>query len=239
MTKEVRRLSIVVLVMFLALLTSTTWIQTIAADNLAEHPQNKRTLYDSYEIQRGDIILADGSVIASSVPSNDVFSFQRVYQNAEMWAPVTGYLNPVIQSSTGIESAANDVLTGTSDSQFWDRFQRIVSGQTPRGSSVQLSLDPVAQQAAWDALQGLQGSVVVIEPKTGRILAMVSTPSYDTNLLASHDSEAVETAYQELLAAPDDPLFNRAIGGNLNPPGSTFKVVVAAAALSSGKYTEA
>lgn len=237
MTKEVRRLSIVILVMFMVLLASTTWIQAIAADNLAEHPQNKRTLYDSYEVQRGDIILADGTVIASSVPSDDVFSFQRVYQNPEMWAPVTGYLNPVIQSSTGIEAAANDYLTGQSDSQFFARIERLLSGQPPRGSSVQLSLDPVAQQAAWDALQGYQGSVIVMEPKTGRILAMVSTPSYDTNLLASHDSAAVEEAYQQLLDAEGDPLFNRAIAGNLNPPGSTFKVVVAAAALESGKYT--
>ncbi len=239
MTKEVRRLSVVMLVMFLALLASTTWIQAMAADELAAHPQNKRTLYDSYEVQRGDIILADGSVIASSVPSDDVFSFQRVYQSPEMWAPVTGYLNPVIQSSTGIESAANDVLTGTDDSQFFDRIQRILSGQAPRGSSVQLSIDPVAQQAAWDALQGYQGAVIAIEPKTGRILAMASTPSYDTNLLASHDSDAVEAAYQELLNAEGDPLFNRAIAGNLNPPGSTFKVVVAAAAIESGKYTPA
>lgn len=237
MTKEVRRLSILVLAMFVVLLTSTTWIQAVEADNLASHYENKRTLYDSYEVQRGDIIVSNGTVIATSTPTDDIYSFQRVYTDSQMWAPVTGYLNPVLGSATGLEATENDLLTGQSNSQFFTRFERILSGQAPRGSSIELSLDPVAQQAAWDAMQGYTGSVVAIEPSTGRILAMVTTPSFDTNLLAVHDADATEAAEETLLADPSNPLYNRAIAGNLNPPGSTFKVVVAAAALSSGKYT--
>lgn len=238
MTKELRRLSVVMLAMFLALFVSTSIIQVVQATTLANTPGNTRALYDSYEVQRGSII-ASGAAIASSVPSNDVYSWQRQYVDADMWAPVTGYLNPVLDSSTGIERAANDVLSGSDGSQLFSRIDRAITGQAPRGSNVELSLDATAQRAAWDALTqaGYQGSVVAIEPSTGRILAMVTTPSYDTNQLASHDTAAVDAIYNQLMADPRQPMVNRAIGGNLNPPGSTFKLVVASAALASGRYT--
>src|SRR5690606_4529933 len=106
-----------------------------------------------------------------------------------------------------------------------------------QGLSVNLTMNAKAQRAAWDALQGLQGAVVAIEPATGRILAMVSTPGFDTNKLAAHDNDAVNAEHDRLAADPAKPLYNRAIAGNLNPPGSTFKVVVAAAALASGDWT--
>jgi len=236
MTRELRRLWIVVLAMFLALFAATSWIQVVRADELAANSANTRALYDSYQVQRGAII-AGGTAIASSVPSDDVYSFQRVYTDPEMWAPVTGYINPMLGSATGIEQAMNSVLSGTSGSQFLQRIEQIISGQKPRGSNVVLSLDPVVQRAAYDALGDLQGAVIAIEPATGRILAMVTSPSFDTNLLAQHDSGAVNAVYDQLEADPLHPLYNRAIGGNLNPPGSTFKLVVASAALASGKYT--
>ncbi len=236
MTKELRRLSILMLVMFLALFGSTSVIQVVQADDLARNPANTRALYDSYEIQRGSII-AGGTAIASSVPSDDVYSWQRVYVDADMWAPVTGYINPVLGSARGLEQAMTQALSGTADSQFLSRLDRIVTGQPPRGSNVETSLDPVVQRAAFDALAGLQGAVIAIEPDTGRVLAMATSPSYDTNALASHDTEAVEAAYQALLDDPADPLADRAIAGDLNPPGSTFKLVVVSAALASGEYT--
>ncbi|QEW01659.1 peptidoglycan D,D-transpeptidase FtsI family protein [Microbacterium lushaniae] len=236
MTKELRRLSILMLVMFLALFGSTSVIQVVQADDLARNPANTRALYDSYEVQRGSII-AGGTAIASSVPSDDVYSWQRVYVDADMWAPVTGYINPVLGSATGLEQAMTQALSGTADSQFLSRLDRIVTGQPPRGSNVETSLDPVVQRAAFDALAGLQGAVIAIEPDTGRVLAMATSPSYDTNTLASHDTEAVEAAYEALLDDPADPLANRAIAGDLNPPGSTFKLVVVSAALASGEYT--
>lgn len=236
MTKELRRLSTLVLIMFLALFGSTSVIQVVQADDLAANPLNRRTLYDSFDVQRGSII-ASGSAIARSVKSNDIYSWQREYTDPEMWAPVTGFINPVLQSSTGIEQAMNQELSGTGNSQFLARVERIVSGQPPRGSNVLLSLDASVQKVAYDALGDLQGAVIAIEPKTGRVLAMVSSPSFDTNKLAAHDSDAVNKAHDALEDDPSNPLFNRAIGGNLNPPGSTFKLVTASAALASGEYT--
>jgi peptidoglycan glycosyltransferase len=235
-TKELRRLSILMLLMFLALFASTSVIQVVQAEALAENSRNTRALYDSYEVQRGSII-ASGAAIASSVPSNDVYTWQRVYVDGDMWAPVTGYINPVLGAATGIEQAMNQELSGTAGSQFLDRVERIFTGQPPRGSNVELTLDAAVQRAAYDALGELQGAVIAIEPSTGRVLAMVTSPSYDTNLLASHNTDEVNTLYEALDDDPAHPLFNRAIGGDLNPPGSTFKLVVASAALASGRYT--
>ncbi|WP_314503163.1 penicillin-binding transpeptidase domain-containing protein [uncultured Microbacterium sp.] len=236
MTKELRRLSILMLLMFLALFASTSVIQVVQAETLAENSRNTRALYDTYEVQRGSII-ASGAAIASSVPSDDVFAWQRVYVDGDMWAPVTGYINPALGSATGIEQAMNQELSGTAGSQFLARIDRILTGQPPRGSNVELTLDAAVQRVAYDALGDLQGAVIAIEPSTGRVLAMVTSPSFDTNLLASHNTGEVNDVYDALDADPTHPLFNRAIGGDLNPPGSTFKLVVASAALASGDYT--
>ncbi|GAA1997953.1 peptidoglycan D,D-transpeptidase FtsI family protein [Microbacterium ulmi] len=236
MTKELRRLSILMLIMFLALFGSTSWIQVVHAETLSADPHNERALLDSYEVQRGAIV-ASGTAIATSVPSGDRYSWQRTYVDAPMWGHVTGWINPILQSATGIERAMNQELSGTAGSQFLARIDRILTGQPPRGSNVTLSLDAAVQRAAFEALGSLQGAVVAIEPATGRILAMVSSPSFDTNQLAAHDTAAVNEYYDTLEDASDDPLSNRAIGGDLNPPGSTFKLVVASAALASGQWT--
>ncbi|MEV7610236.1 penicillin-binding transpeptidase domain-containing protein [Microbacterium sp. NPDC089320] len=236
MTKELRRLSIVMLFMFLSLFAATSWIQVVEADALGQDPNNRRTLLDSYEIQRGSIIV-DDVAIASSTPSDDRYQFQRVYTDAAMWAPVTGYFNPALQSATGIERAMNADLSGTGSSAFFAEIERILSGQPQSGFSVELTLDTAAQRAAYDALQGLNGAVVAIEPDTGRILALVSTPGFDTNQLATHDADAANATYDQLDEDPTKPLSNRAIAGDLNPPGSTFKLVVAAAAYASGDWT--
>ncbi|MFE6996378.1 penicillin-binding transpeptidase domain-containing protein [Microbacterium sp. NPDC057659] len=236
MTKELRRLTVVILAMFLALFVATSWIQVVAADSLAQNAENTRTRLDSYQIQRGAII-AGGTAIASSTPADDKYQYQRVYKDAPMWAPVTGYFNPALGSATGIEKALNAELSGTGSSAFFAEIERIFSGQPQQGLSVELSLDPKVQKAAWDAMGDLQGAVVAIEPKTGRVLAMVSKPSFDTNTLAVHDADAANAAYNALDENPKNPLYNRGIGGDLNPPGSTFKVVVAAAAVNGGDYT--
>jgi peptidoglycan glycosyltransferase len=236
MTKELRRLSILMLLMFLALFASTSVIQVVQAETLAENSRNTRALYDSYEVQRGSII-ASGAAIASSVASDDVYTWQRVYVDGDMWAPVTGYINPALGAATGIEQAMNQELSGTAGSQFLARIDRILTGQPPRGSNVELTLDAAVQRAAYDALGDLQGAVIAVEPSTGRVLAMVTSPSFDTNLLASHNTAEVNDVYDALDVDPTDPLSNRAIAGDLNPPGSTFKLVVASAALASGDYT--
>ena len=237
MNKELKRVSIVVLAMFLALFTSTSIIQVVTADSLAADGRNTRTLYASYSAERGPI-LVDGQPIAISVPTNDEYKFQRTYPNPFLYAPITGYFT-LNQGNTGIEGELNDYLSGTSNSQFLDQINAILTGQNPKGASVELTIDPVAQQAAWDALGDLQGAVIAINPKTGEILAMVSKPTFDPNAFAVHDTDQVIETYEALLADPTGPLFNRTLAGALNPPGSTFKLVVAAAALESGGYTPA
>jgi peptidoglycan glycosyltransferase len=236
MTKELRRLSILILAMFLALFGAVSWIQVVHADALEQDTHNTRALYDSYQVQRGSIIVS-GSAIASSAPSKDVYSWQRVYTDARMWSHVTGWINPALGSATGIEQAMNQALSGTSGSQFLSRIERIITGQPPRGSNVVLTLDAKVQKAAYDALGKLQGGVIAIEPSTGRVLAMVSSPGFDTNLLATHDASAANSYYDKLVAQSNHPLYDRSIAGDLNPPGSTFKLVVASAALASGNYT--
>lgn len=238
MTKELKRLSVVVLLMFLALFVSTSLIQVVEADSLGDNPGNTRARLDSYEVQRGSIV-AGGTAIASSVPNNSEYRWNRVYQDPTMWAPVTGYMNASIGVTTGIEAAMNQELSGTANTQFFSRIDSLITGQSPRGSNVNLSLDPAIQRAAFEALGDFEGAAVAIEPSTGRVLAMVSTPSFDTNRMSVLNPAEVEDYYDSLLADAAEPLSNRAIAGSLNPPASTFKLVTLSAALNSGEYTPA
>ncbi|MGO3886464.1 MAG: peptidoglycan D,D-transpeptidase FtsI family protein [Mycetocola sp.] len=235
MNVQLKRISVVVLAMFVALMVSTTLIQVFQADQLAADGRNTRTLYDSYGVERGPILAGD-TVIAESVPSDDRYKFARTYPEGELYAPITGYFNQT-QGSSGLEQSMNDYLSGTSNTQFLDSLNRIVTDQDPAGAAVETSIDPDIQKAASEALGDLQGGIIAIEPSTGRILAMTTSPGYDPNRLASHNSEDVIAAYNELINEPSQPLFNRATGGNLNPPGSAFKIVVAAAEFATGEYT--
>jgi penicillin-binding protein A len=235
MNRELKRVSIVALLMFLTLLVSSTIIQYVQAEALSADPRNSRTLYESYSVERGPILVA-GEPIAYSQPSDDNYKFQRVYANGPLYAAITGFI-PVNGEAVGLERSLNDYLSGQSSSQFFEQLNRLISGQDPMGASVDVAIDPVLQQAAWDALGDYTGAVIVTEPSTGRILAMVTKPTYDPNTLVVHDSAQVQATYDGLLADPSDPLFNRATGGDMNPPGSTFKLVVTAAALESGRYT--
>lgn len=235
MNKQLRRVSTLVLGMFLALFVSTTIIQYFQKPNLDADGRNARTLYESFRTERGQI-LVDGQPIAYSELSDDRYVYQRTYANGPMYSAVTGYFT-VQPSFGGLEGDLNSYLSGGSDAQFLDRINAILTGRDPQGASVELTIDPVVQQAAWDALGDYTGAVVAIDPTTGAILAMVSKPTYDPNTLAVHDPDLVESTYEALLADPGDPLIDRGISGDLNPPGSTFKLVVAAAALQSGQFT--
>lgn len=235
MIRELKRVTIVVLLMFLALFASSTVITVFQVDNLRNNPNNVRTLYDGYSAERGPI-LVDGQPIAESKPSGDVYKFQRVYTDPELYSAVTGYFS-LNQGNTGVEGALNDYLSGTANGQFLDQVNAVLTGQTAKGAAVSLTIRPKVQQAAWDALGNRSGAVVAIDPKTGAILAMVSKAAYDPNLLAAHDSKDVIAAYKQLIGSPERPLLDRAIGGDLYHPGSVFKLVVASAAIDSGKYT--
>ncbi len=236
MNKELRRVSLVIVLMFTALFVSTSIIQVFAVDSLSANEHNVRVLYDSYSTERGAITV-DGVPIVTSQPVDDDYSFLRVYSNGELYAPVTGFIS-LNHGNSGIERSLNDVLSGTSDSQFLDQMNALFTGQEPQGAAVELTLDPVVQQAAWDALGDNTGAIVAIEPSTGKILAMVSKSSYDPNVLSAHESNStIDNRYAELLANPNNPLVNRAIAGDLYHPGSVFKIIMTAAALEGGDYT--
>jgi peptidoglycan glycosyltransferase len=234
MTKELKRVSLVVATMFLALFISSTTIQAINTEALADDPRNVRNIYESYKTQRGPI-LVDGKPIAKSIPADNAYRYLRVYEN-EIYSAVTGYFS-VFRGATGIESASNNYLSGQSSSQFFEQVNAVLSGNPITGAAVELTIDPLMQQAAWDALGGYRGALIAIDPLTGNILAMVSKPGFDANSIAGHDNKEVRKNYEALAADTSNPLINKTIGGDLYHPGSVFKLVVAAAALESGGYT--
>jgi penicillin-binding protein A len=236
MIKELKRVTLVVGLMFLSLFIAGTNIQAISSTELADDPRNVRNIYESYKTQRGPI-LVNGKPIAKSIPADNAYRYLRVYDN-EIYSAVTGYFS-VFHGATGIEASANNYLSGQSSSQFFDQVNAVLSGNPIAGAAVELTIDPELQQAAWDAMGNYRGSLIAIDPATGNILAMVSKPGFDANSLAGHDSKVTSSNFSELLSDPKKPLINKSIAGDLYHPGSVFKLVVAAAALESGEYTNA
>ncbi|WP_210439363.1 peptidoglycan D,D-transpeptidase FtsI family protein [Nocardioides xinjiangensis] len=236
MNKPIRVVSVFCLVLFLALLVNATYLMYVRADDLSDDPRNRRVITATYSRERGAILVGK-EAIARSVPSDDRYKFQRTYSEPFKYAPVTGYF--AFFSQTGVERSQNSVLAGDDSRLFVTRLVDMLSNGDPKGGNVQLTLDAAAQDAAWAGLENLpgdaQGAVVALEPTTGRVLAMASTPTFDPNNLASHDFGAVADLSEQLNADPRQPLVNRAIGTTL-PPGSTFKLVTAAAAIESGNY---
>jgi penicillin-binding protein A len=237
MNKPIRRLSFIVALLFSALLLSTTWIQFVQAKDLDSRPGNRRTLLDSYSRDRGAILI-NGSPIAKSDPTKDEFKYARSYPSGKLYSQVTGYYSFIYGAGGGLEGAEDALLSGQSDKLFYRRVVDMLTGKVPSGASLELTINPKAQQAADQALGNQRGAVVALDPSTGAILAMVSHPQYDPTTLSSHNLIAVEAAWKALNADPGRPAVNRAIAGDLYPPGSTFKLITAAAALSSGKFTE-
>lgn len=235
MNKAIRRMWLMVAGIVMVLLLTLTYVQFFAADALQANPWNNRTLYEQFGQDRGSI-LVDGQEIAKSVPSSDDFEHQRVYTDSPMYSNLTGYFS-LVYGATGLESAMGDELSGASDDQFYDRVVSLFSGDQPKGASVELTLDSKLQKVAYNALEGHNGSIVAVDPKTGEIKAMVSRKSYDANAMSSHNTDEVVAAADQLNADPAQPLVNRAIGGDLYAPGSTFKLIDTVAALESGKYT--
>jgi len=234
MTRSIRRISLVLMILFLALLANITFIQVFQADNYRGRADNQRVLLEEYERERGPI-LTGPEAVAVSEKTKGKYRWLRVYPEGEMFAPITGFYS-MVYGATGLERTENDVLSGSSDLFFVDRLQQLVAGRQPRGGGVTTTIDPVVQAVAWEGLKGTRGAVYAIEPSTGRTLAQVQAPSFDPNLLSSHDPQSIREYYEELLADPEQPLINRPIVA-LNPPGSTFKLVTAAAALASGRFT--
>src|SRR6201999_336936 len=220
MNASLRRISVTVMALIVLLLLNATMTQVFAADGLRTDPRNQRVLLDEYSRQRGQIV-AGGQLLAYSVATDSRYRFLRVYPNPAEYAPVTGFYS-LRYSSTGLERAEDALLNGSDERLFGRRLADFFTGRDPRGGSVDTTINPRVQQAGWDAMQQgcggpCKGAVVALEPSTGKILAMVSSPSYDPNLLASHDPEQQSQAWQRLRDDPDKPLNNRAISETYPP----------------------
>ncbi|HET9117958.1 MAG TPA: penicillin-binding transpeptidase domain-containing protein, partial [Pseudonocardiaceae bacterium] len=187
MNTPLRRVAMAVIAMIVLLLANATYIQVVSAEDYRTDPRNRRVLLDEYSRQRGQII-AGGLPVAGSVETGGQLRFLRTYLNGPLYAPVTGYYS-LRYGSGGIENSMDSVLNGSDGRLFVRRVSDLITGREPSGGSVELTINPVVQRAAYDALirRGYTGAVVAIKPSTGEILAMASTPSYDPNRLSAHD----------------------------------------------------
>lgn len=235
MNEAIRRTWLVMVAMFLVLAGAASVIQVVAAEPLKGHRLNTRQMVLEFGAPRGPI-LVEGEPIAESVESGDAYNYQRLYQDSRMWAPLTGYYS-LVYTTDGLEKAMDDRLAGTSSSQFLDRALQIVTGATPEGDQVELTLDRELQRLAYDSIpDGTKGSVVVTEPSTGRILAMASKPSFDANALSSHSRTESVQAMNAYTAIPGLDVHRNRPAEQRVSPGSTFKLVDLVAMLESGDY---
>ncbi|MGY1615851.1 peptidoglycan D,D-transpeptidase FtsI family protein [Geodermatophilus sp. SYSU D00691] len=233
MNAPLRRVAISVLVLFTLLIINVNYIQVVRSDELRTDSGNTRVLLEEYERERGSMVV-EGTEIAMSIRTDDRLTYLRQYPQGPVYAPVTGYYS-VIYNTWMLERAENDVLAGNDPRLFARRLADLFTGRDPSGGDVVLTLDPTLQQTAMEALDGVVGAVVALDPSTGAVLAMASTPTYDPNLLSSHDPAAIRDYAAQLDAANPDPRINQAISQRYSP-GSVFKVIVSAAALEDG-YT--
>ena len=231
MSVPMMRLFAVIVLLFGVLLAFTSRWAVFEADDLRANPLDKRPLYAGLEVRRGEIRAADGTVLARSVRARGRGIYVRDYPTGSLFGHPVGYANLVQGQLSGIERSRNDALTGTTNElvSLLDELQ----GRRRAGHTVVTTLDPAAQRAATEALGGQKGAVVALDPRTGAVKALVSSPGFDGN--AVNDQDALRALN---LDRDNAPLLDRATQGTY-PPGSTFKVVTAAAALDSGRFTPA
>ncbi|MGW2820007.1 peptidoglycan D,D-transpeptidase FtsI family protein [Streptomyces sp. NPDC001443] len=233
MNKPLRRIAIFCGLLVLTLLLRDNWLQYVKADTLASDTDNRRVNITRYASPRGDIIVG-GKAITGSVESGDNdFKYKRTWKDGAMWAPVTGYSSQAF-GATQLEKLEDGILSGTDNRLFFRNTLDMITGKKKEGGSVVTTLNAAAQKAAYQGLGNKKGAVAAIDPATGKILALVSTPSYDPSTFAG-TSDSDSKAWNKVLKKndPDDPMLNRALRETY-PPGSTFKVVTAAAALENG-----
>jgi penicillin-binding protein A len=235
--RAIRRVGFVCILLILALVGQLTYLQVFHAEELADDPRNVRKAIRDFSRPRGDIITADGQVVARSVPDEadgDDFDLQREYPQGDLFAQIVGYQS-FVYGNTGVENEYNDELVGRDLELDLRNLPDILSGRENTGNVV-LTISAPAQALARDLLAGQRGSMVAIDPRNGAILAMYSNPSYDPNPFAGHDTVAVQ-AYGDLLRAdPNKPELPRSYRERF-PPGSTFKVVTASVGLEAGLVT--
>ncbi|MEU8971385.1 penicillin-binding protein 2 [Streptomyces monashensis] len=241
MNKPLRRIAIFCGLLVMALLVRDNWLQYVQADSLRTNKDNRRVAIERYASPRGDIIVDGSPITGSAASQHGDFKYKRTYKNGPMWAPVTGYSSQAF-GSTQLESLEDGILSGTDDRLFFRNTLDMITGKQKQGGNVVTTLNQAAQTAAFNGLkaQGGKGAVVALEPSTGKILALASYPSYDPSSFAGNSTDTDSKNWTKLQKDndPADPMLNRALRETY-PPGSTFKVVTAAAALENGLYTSA
>lgn len=233
MRGSIRRVAITMFVLFAALFVNLNYLQVIRADSLADDNRNTRGLIAEYDVRRGSIVAADGQTeLARVEDTGGRLRFQRVYDHGELFAHVTGF-HSFIFGRSQVEQAYNEFLSGGTAEAFARNLTDLLAGRERVGQDVVTTVRPNVQAAAREALGEQHGAVVALHPQTGAILAMVSSPTYDPNQMASHEGAVVREYAEALQADEDEPLRNRVMAKRYNP-GSTFKIVTAAAALTAG-----
>lgn len=229
MNKPIVRLYGLVVVLFALLVAFTSRWTIFEAGALRQNALNRRTLLQQERIRRGRILAADGTVLARSVRGREG-TYRRTYPTGQLFAQTVGYSFTDLGQS-GIERYRNPALDGETSATNLQAILDQLQGKRRQGDEVITTLDPAAQRAAISALGEHRGAVVALDPRTGAVRAMASTPSFDPNLLSS------PSAYERLTRdSTGTPLVNRATQFGY-PPGSTFKVVTATAAIDTGQYT--
>jgi peptidoglycan glycosyltransferase len=228
MAKQLRRLGLAMLGLFVALFAQLNYVQVVRADKLTKDPRNTRTATRDFSRDRGFIQTADGVIVAQSDPVDGVFKRLRRYPEGALFAHITGYFSFTF-GTEGVERTYAGELSGRDVSVRLRRLQDVLTSKDVT-ANVTLTITKQLQQVARDALGDRKGSIVALDPRSGAILAMWSFPSYDPSPLSGHDQAAVRQAWDQLQADPGKPLLPRAYRQRFFP-GSTFKVVTAAAAL--------
>ncbi|MFI1965569.1 peptidoglycan D,D-transpeptidase FtsI family protein [Streptomyces pathocidini] len=234
MNRPLRRVAVFCGVLVLALLVRSTWVQFVQAEELQSHKNNRRVAIERFAQPRGDIIVAGKPITGSAETSGD-FKYKRVFKDGPMYAPITGFFSQVY-GANHLEALNDKLLSGTDDRLFLRHTLDMLTGEPRRGGDVVTTIDPAAQKAAYEGLGKKKGAVAALDPRTGKILALASTPSYDPSTIAGGSKEDRE-AWERLAKDPDKPMNNRALK-EVYPPGSTFKILTAAAALEHGLYKD-
>ncbi|MFE5916256.1 peptidoglycan D,D-transpeptidase FtsI family protein [Streptomyces sp. NPDC056468] len=229
MNKTIRRASVFTLLLVFALLVRATWVQFYEGQALAEDKDNRRNTMALYSQPLGNIIVGGEAVTGSAPTKSGDLAYKRTYTDGSLYSAVTGYSSQAF-GATQLEGVYQDLLDG-SDTRVKSVMDTITDKRADPGNVV-TTIDPDVQKAAYEALGDNKGAAVAIDPRTGKILAVVSTPSYDPSRITTGDSKA----WTQLTKDAEKPMTNRALRQPL-PPGSTFKLVVAAAALEDGLYS--
>jgi peptidoglycan glycosyltransferase len=233
--QAIARLGVVTLTLLVSLVVATTYWQVWAAPGLAQRQDNALRLIAEYTVDRGTIYAADGKTVLATNRVKKIggktFYFRR-YPQGGTFAHITGYSTQA-HFRTGLEQALDDYLVGadTSLDSVLRRTKDRLLGTTLKGSNVVVTVDPKAQKIAMNALGGNCGAAVALDVRSGRVLVLASKPTYDPNLIEKHYARVANTK-----TSCGGALLDRSTSA-LYSPGSAFKVVTAAAALSSGKYT--